>query len=101
MMDLTHLNWMLDRIREQQLISAEVERQNAQRLKLIVKLLKEIKSSPRPSTAKTKLLSSLLPTAVSTFAQYAASLLTLGYLLKGGDLMTAVEKLLTLAKLAG
>ncbi len=101
MMDLTHLNWMLDRIREQQLIQAEVDRQNTARLKLILKLIKEPKSSPPPSTVKKKLANTLIKEAVSTFAQYAASLLTVAYIIRGGDLLTALEKVLGLVKALG
>src|SRR5688572_23928048 len=97
-MDTHHLHWMLERIRENQLLQSEAERRNAERLKLIIRLLKEPKSAPPLPTVRKKLGLTLVKEAVSAFAQYAASLLTLAYILRGGDLMTALEKLLGLAK---
>lgn len=97
----THLHWMLDRIREQQHLHTEALRQISERQKLIIKLLKDRKSSPPQSTAKKKLATTLVKEAVSTFAQYAASLLTVAYIIRGGDLLTALEKVFGLLKVLG
>lgn len=93
-MDTHHL-YLLERIREAQLLSAEVERRNAERLKVIIKLLKESKSTPPTKS----------PSNLNDWTKYTFGAIIITSVLSGWDLATAVEKLtplvVALAKLRG
>jgi hypothetical protein len=98
-MDSTHLHLLLD-IREGQhqhtaLLQNLAERQEEalRLLKGIGKLLRE-----RPSSRPSKASSALAILTSGTFAQYATTAMLLVYVLKGGDVLTAIA---TVSKVFG
>jgi hypothetical protein len=97
--DRTHIHLLLDRIREEQYHQGATLQDITERQEEALKLLKGIfrlvrdRSCTRPSK-----IAALLSHATGTFAQCVASLLLLVYILKGGDIPTAVA---TLGKLFG
>ena len=99
-MELTHVHLLLDRIREDQHHHGAMLQDIADRQEEGLKLLKGIfkLARDRPSAKPSKIAALLPQLATSTFAQCAASLLLLIYILKGGDIPTAVA---TLGKLFG
>src|SRR5262245_2795263 len=91
-MDTMHLTFLLDRLREGQIqqgaLLDDLARDQQEVLRLLRGLIKRLRDTPssKPSRPAT-----VLPMLVSgTFAQYAASALLLLYVVRGGDILTAV-----------
>jgi len=92
-MDSTHIHLLLDRIREAQHQQWEIMQDIAQRQGEALRFLRAIFKAVRTKPAKPSPLADLLPkVAPLTLAQYGVSALLL-YVLKGGDILTAVQML--------
>ena len=93
-MDSTHIHLLLDRIREAQHQQWEIMQDIAQRQGEALRFLRAIFKAVRTKPAKPSPLADLLPkVAPLTLAQYGVSALLLLYVLKGGDILTAVQML--------
>ena len=93
-MDTTHIHLLLDRIREAQHMQWETLQDIAERQGEALRYLRAIFKAVREKPAKPSPLAGLLPkVAPLTLAQYSASALLLLYVLKGGDIPTAVGML--------
>ena len=99
-MDTIHLSFLLDRIREGQMqhgaLLSDLARDQQEALRLLrhsCKLLRE-----RPSSKPSKASSALAILTSGTFAQYATTAMLLVYVLKGGDVLTAIA---TVSKVFG
>jgi hypothetical protein len=99
-MDTTHLSILLDRLREGQIQQAMALHDLAQNLREALRLQRDIINllRDRPSSMRSKATAVLSTLTSGTFAQYATAAMLLVYVLKGGDILTAVS---TIAKAFG
>ena len=91
-MDTTHLSILLDRLREGQIQQAMMLHDLAQDLREALRLQRSILTllRDRPSGKPRKAPAVLSILTSATFAQYATAVMLLVYVLKGGDILTAV-----------